>query len=284
MNIAFSNPGCDIFIPDGAEPNQAFGRVTHMGIGAHQDDLEIMALDGVLRCFGRSDAWYMGVVATNGAGSPRDGHYAAYTDEEMQKVRRAEQRKAAFVGEYSACVQLMHKSSDIKNAAVPAPAEDIAKLLRLARPRVVYTHNLADKHDTHVAVTLRVIEAIRSLPLNERPSLLYGCEVWRSLDWLRDEDKAVFDVSGRPNISPSLLGVFDSQIAGGKRYDIAALGRRKANATFLASHYVDKIDEAVYGIDMTGFIKDETLDPVSFIDGYINLFRNEILERITKFK
>ena len=38
--------------------------------------------------------------------------------------------------------------------------EDLAGLLRLARPEVVYTHNLADKHPTHVAVALRTISAL----------------------------------------------------------------------------------------------------------------------------
>lgn len=43
--------------------------------------------------------WFGGVVVTNGAGSPRKGPYANYTDEEMQEVRMIKQRKAAFVGE-----------------------------------------------------------------------------------------------------------------------------------------------------------------------------------------
>ena len=33
------------------------------------------------------------------SGSPRDDLYADYTDDEMQKVRRLEQMKAAFVGD-----------------------------------------------------------------------------------------------------------------------------------------------------------------------------------------
>ena len=77
-------------------------RTTHMAIGAHPDDLEIMALHGILECFGESDKYFTGVRVTNGAGSARDGAYAAYTDEQMQAVRRSEQKKAALVGDYSA--------------------------------------------------------------------------------------------------------------------------------------------------------------------------------------
>ena len=69
-------------------------------------------------------------------------------------------------------------------------------LIGEARPAVVYTHNLADKHDTHVAVALRTLAAIRSLPADVRPAAFYGCEVWRDLDWMVDEDKVAFDVTG----------------------------------------------------------------------------------------
>ncbi|MCL2702163.1 MAG: PIG-L family deacetylase [Defluviitaleaceae bacterium] len=284
MNISFSKSDRDIFIPDGTGTEQAFARTTHMGIGAHQDDLEFMSYDGILKCFGHTELWYTGVVVSNGAGSPRDGLYASYTDEDMKRARVAEQRKAAYIGEYAVCVQLMHSSEEIKENGNDAPVQDITKLLRAARPRVVYTHNPADKHDTHVAVALRVIKAIRSLPPGERPETLYGCELWRGLDWLCDGDKTVFDVGLRPGIGAALAGVFDSQITGGKSYDSAVLGRRRANATFLASHFTDKIQEAIYGIDMSRFITDETLDPESFIEGYINRFKSDALNRISKFK
>jgi len=56
-----------------------------------------------------------GVVATNGAGSPRSGIYGDYTDREMQKVRLAEQRKAAYVGEYACQIQLGFTSSQVKD-------------------------------------------------------------------------------------------------------------------------------------------------------------------------
>ena len=58
-----------------------------------------MALEGILACFGNPEKWFMAVIVTNGAGSPRSGPYAAYTDEQMQAVRRTEQKKAALVSE-----------------------------------------------------------------------------------------------------------------------------------------------------------------------------------------
>ncbi len=149
--MQLSKSTSEIYVPDGLDVEAALKRVTHVAVSAHQDDIEIMAMDGVLKCFGLPDKWFMGVVVTDGAGSPRDGLYARYTDAEMRGVRRVEQKKAAFVGEYAAAAFLDQPSSAVKSPADPGPKNDIKALLAAARPEVVYTHNLADTHDTHVA-------------------------------------------------------------------------------------------------------------------------------------
>src|SRR5205807_6249292 len=136
----------------------------------------------------------------------------------------------------------------------------------------VYIHNLADKHDTHVAVSLRAIAAMRELPLAQRPQKLYGCEVWRDLDWMPDRDKVLFQADGHENIAASLVGVFDSQIAGGKRYDLATLGRRRAHATYYQSHSVDAAQMVNFGMDLTPLLRDEKLDPAEYIDSFLRRF------------
>ena len=60
----------EIYVPDRMPAEAALTRTTHMGVGAHQDDLEIMSYAGILECFQDIDLWYTGVVVTNGAGSP----------------------------------------------------------------------------------------------------------------------------------------------------------------------------------------------------------------------
>lgn len=281
--MKFHNPGSEIYVPDGRAADQAIARTTTFAIGAHQDDLEIMAYQGILECFGKQDKHFTGVTVTNGAGSPRDDLYASYTDEDMQKVRRVEQRKAAYVGEYSAQVFLDYTSGAVKDKNNPDVVADLKQLLSAAKAKVVYTHNLADKHDTHVSVTLRVIQAIRSLPANGRPENLYGCEVWRGLDWLNDNEKVIFDVSAHENLAMSLVGVFDSQICGGKRYDLATAGRRRANATYFASHATDVAISTIFGIDLTPLIKDDKLDPAKYINGFIDRFAQEVTARVSKF-
>jgi LmbE family N-acetylglucosaminyl deacetylase len=271
-----------IFVPDGLPAEEALARTTHMAIAAHHDDVEILALDGILECFQRPDCWFCSVVVTDGAGSPRNGLYRDSSDEEMKAIRRKELKKAAMVGEYTAQVLLDYPSSAVKDSAIPYPVRDIGLLLQSARPQVVYTHNLADKHDTHVAVALRVLEAIRTLPAAERPQRLYGCEVWRDLDWLMDEDKVLFDCSLRENLQVALLGVFDSQISGGKRYDLATMGRRRAHATYYASHSVDVATGAIFAMDLAPLIRDPAVSVQDYVQGFIERFAQDVTGRLCR--
>jgi LmbE family N-acetylglucosaminyl deacetylase len=274
----------EIFVPDGVGVEEALARTTHMAVGAHQDDLEIMAFDGIRECFQRDDRWFCGVVVTDGSGSPRDDVYKDYDDDAMRAIRRQEQKKAAAVGEYGAQVLLDYPSSVIKDTSNKAPVQDLEALLKLARPQIVYTHNLADKHDTHVGVALRVIEAIRELPKEERPRRLYGCEVWRDLDWLVDADKVAFDVSAHENLQAALLGVFDSQICGGKRYDLATMGRRRANATYFTAYSTDVATGMIFAMDLTPLITDLHKNVRAYVREFTDRFAQDVIERLTRLQ
>ena len=282
--IRLSEAGAEVFVPDGGDVKSALARTTHLGIGAHQDDLEIMAYHGILQCFGFDGRWFTGVAVTNGRGSARDLAYRDFTDGQMIDARKREQKKAATVGEYSAVVLMNHESARIKDASDEAVAADLDELFSVVAPEVVYTHNLADKHDTHVAVALRVIAALRRLPPHARPRSLIGCEVWRDLDWLCDRDKVVMPVDTRPNLADALLGIFDSQIAGGKRYDLAARGRRLANATFFESHEVDQRQAIIFGMDLTSLLTDADADPLALVETHIERFADEVRERVRRLK
>jgi LmbE family N-acetylglucosaminyl deacetylase len=275
------NPHADVFVPDGLPPAEALARTTHLAIAAHQDDIEIMAYHGIAECFGRTDRWFTGVVATNGAGSPRSGIYAELSDEEMQRVRIAEQRKAAFVGEYACQIQLGYTSAEVKDPA-GAVVDDLCAILRAARPQVVYLHNLADKHDTHVATVLRAIAALRAVRDETRPRAVYGCEVWRDLDWLPDPDKRALAVSARSNIAAALVGVFDSQVSGGKRYDLATAGRRLAHATYFASHATDEESALSFAMDLTPLIDDPALPIAAHALDFIDRFRQDVAARLAQ--
>jgi LmbE family N-acetylglucosaminyl deacetylase len=272
----------ELFVFDNKPVEQAIERTTHMSIAAHQDDIEIMAYDGISKCFNQADKWFFGVVVTNGAGSSRVSEYKDYTNEDMIKVRKLEQKKAAMIGEFGALALLDHPSSEVKDPNDESVVQELLNLLNKAKPEVLYTHNLADKHDTHIGVATKVIRAIRLMDKKDRPKEVIGCEVWRDLDWLDDKDKVLMDASKHPNIAASLVEVFDSQIIGGKRYDLAAIGRRLANATFAQSHQVDASNAVIHGMDLTPLILDDSLDIANYITKYIDDFKKDVKNRISK--
>jgi LmbE family N-acetylglucosaminyl deacetylase len=282
--MKFSHPAADVFVPDsGVAPEAALARTTHLCVAAHQDDIEIMAYHGIADCFGQADKWFSGVIVTNGAGSSRTGIYGNYTDAQMQAVRLQEQRKAAVVGEYSIQIQLSHPSSAVKDKANAAVQSDLAAIVAAADADVVYLHQPADKHDTHIGVLAHSLAALRQLPADRRPKRVLGCEVWRDLDWMVDADKQVLDTGRFPNLAMALVGVFDSQITGGKRYDLATAGRRMAHATYHTSHATDQYQGITWAMDLTPLVQDPTLSIAEFTDQYIERFRRDVVARLAKF-
>jgi LmbE family N-acetylglucosaminyl deacetylase len=276
------HPTADVFIPDQLPEAEAFQRITHLGIGAHQDDLEFMAFHGILTCFASGGKnWFGGVTCTNGAGSSRSGPYAAFTDEHMMMIRREEQNSAAVIGKYGAMIQLDYPSSRVKGPSAENLKNDLKLILLASQPEVVYTHNPADKHDTHIGVTIAALQAMRELPLNQRPKQVIGCEVWRDLDWLPDASKILMDVSGGDHLAAALNAAFKSQTAGGKRYDLATLGRRAANATFFDSHSTDHATQLIFGLDLTPLVADETLDIAEYTCGFIARFQEDVRNKLT---
>lgn len=282
--MKFSHPAADIYVPDARlAPDAALARTTHLCVAAHQDDIEIMAYHGIAECFGRTDRWFSGVVVTNGAGSPRAGVYANFTDAQMQDVRRAEQRKAALVGDYSIQLQLAHPSSAVKEKGNAAVQADLVAIFAAAKAGVVYLHQPADKHDTHIGVLAHSIAALRKIPAEHRPKRVLGCEVWRDLDWMVDSDKQVLDAGQFPNIAAALVGVFDSQITGGKRYDLATAGRRIAHATYHTSHATDQFQGITWAMDLTPLVNDPALSIADYTQAHLERFQQDVAARLAKF-
>src|SRR4051794_56779 len=102
MNL--SRDTAELYVPDGLAPEEALARTTHLAVGAHHDDLELMAAGPIAACYEQPRTWFAGVVVTDGRRSPRAGPYASYDDDQMQALRRTEQRTAADIGAYGALV------------------------------------------------------------------------------------------------------------------------------------------------------------------------------------
>lgn len=275
--LKLSRPGAEVFIPDGTPWEAACARVTHLVVAAHADDVELMAWHAVLNAHGLG-----AVIVTDGRGSARAGAYADVSDDEMRNTRLAEQKRAASRGNYALMIWLDHVSADVKRAAYPPLASDLGAVLSAVRARWVYTHNPADRHDTHVAVALHTVQALRAN--SSAVERVLGCEGWGGLDWLQAQDKVVLDVSTVEDQLMPLIGAFDSQIAGGKRYDLAAAGRKCANATFLESHAADRASAVEYAMDLTPLVRDPTLDVRRWTLQLVERFARDVEARLARWK
>ena len=259
---------------------EALAGTTHLGIGAHPDDVEFMMWQGILRCYRQSDCRFASAVITNGQGSSRVGAYADYSDDQMVRVRLEEQRRVAEAGGYAAAFSLGYTSQELRQTAKDEVCEDIKAIVRCLRPKVIYTHNLADRHDSHVAALLRVLRALRELGPDYYPQEFYGCEVWRSLDWLTGPDRRLADVSAHPNLMRALMGLYDSQIAGGKNYDTANFGRRQSNATYNDAYHADSASMLELTMDLRPLLDDPSLEPQEYFARMHRRFGNDVRERL----
>ena len=264
----------NIYLPK----NRKTQPVKWLCICAHQDDCEIMAIDGILKGYYSKKYSFALVETTDGGGSARTGKFADYTDEEMKQVRIKEQQAASEIGKYNSLYMLNYSSKEVKDRNNEDIVNDYLQIIKELKPQVIYTHSILDKHPTHIGVVLKVIKALRKLPKEEQPKLFYGCEVWRGLDWINDDKKIGFDVSRNEKLQKKILNVFESQIAGGKAYTKASIGRRYQNATYYQSHSVDSYKMIAYAIDMKPLLKDPQLSVKEFALSFVDDLRNEITE------
>ncbi|NTU51087.1 MAG: hypothetical protein HGA94_01435 [Candidatus Aminicenantes bacterium] len=134
-----------------------------------------------------------------------------------------------------------------------------------------------------VLTVFTALAALRELEPEERPAAVYGCEVWRGLDWMDDGDKVPLDVSCRETLSQGLIGVYDSQVEGGKRYDLATAGRRRANASYFQSHATDEAEQLWFAMDLTPLVRDDSLDVGRFVLAHVDKFRKSVEEKIRRY-
>ena len=67
-------------------------------------------------------------------------------------MRAAEQRKAALIGDYACQVQLGFPSAVVKDGSNDEVTVFLRAIFEGAAPEVVYLHNPADRHNTHVGL------------------------------------------------------------------------------------------------------------------------------------
>jgi hypothetical protein len=76
------------------------------------------------------------------------------------------------------------------------------------------------------------------------------------------------------------VGVFDSQVSGGKRYDLATAGRRLAHATYYASHATDTETAMNFAMDLTPLVADPGLAVAPFVTAFIDSFKADVEKKL----
>ena len=276
--MKFFQPRADAHVPGGGALAPALAATTHLGIGAHADDLEIMAFPGICACRGQTVLRFSGVVATDGSGAP-----SKFSGQDLVKVRMDEQRQAADLGGYATVIQLAHPSAEIRGKGRKDLTADLLQILKAAKPKALYLHNPADRHETHLAVLLACLDALRQLSSGERPAEIYGCEVWGDLDWVPADKVVRLPCPAPADFGPSLLRVFRSQVDG-KRYDLAAAGRRRAQATFADAYKPDQAEEVVLALDLRPLVENPKLSLTDFVSALTGEFQKQTLDRIRRLE
>ncbi len=251
-----------------------------LAISAHQDDIEIMAMDGILRAYGSKKYAFYAAVVGDGANCLKAGKYSEVSDKEMIEARNQEQLRASQIGEYSKLYFLKHAHSEIEQEENESIIKELQKLILEVKPEIVYTHNIFDKNPHHVKITQLVIDAINGLNIDDRPRLLYGCEIFRSLDWLPDKYKITFDLSDNKELQQRLVNVYDTRVEQSRNYTKAVMGRKLANAAFVSSNCATDEDKMYwYGINLTPVIQ-KNISLNEYCIKILNDFNRELLTNI----
>jgi LmbE family N-acetylglucosaminyl deacetylase len=275
-------PGALVHVPDGTAPAAVLARTTDLAVVAHPDDLELALPGVILACRADPERSFTGVICTDGAGSVRP---EGMDPRDLVAVRAAEQRAAADMGAMGAVVLL-----GLASSTVGAPAGDpqrdafVSTLLEVAEacePTTVHTHNPADAHRTHVVVATATIDALRRLPVHQRPARVVGWEGWRDLDWLPADLRITDDLTGQEYEALDLARCHASQLAA-KRYDLAAQGRRRANATFAEARRADEAGELAVAIDLSAVLDDDS-EPAAVVLDAIDQFRRDVSEGLGRW-
>ena len=283
--MTFAKHEAEFYVPDGVSPEMAMERATIVAIGSHPDDLEVMALPGILEGLRRGGKQFLGVVVTRGGGEVRTGSYAGLTYEEIREIRRTEQRQAADLGNYAGVVQLMYESREAKDLTEDRPEHDLQAVLERTRPDWVLMHQPFDRHDTHAAVCMRTIRALRAATAATgwMPKKVYGCEVWRGLDWLVHHDRIALPVHDADGLSDRLIRTYKSQYAHDKQYEAALRGRRIVNATHQEAQALGTTHEVEYVVDLKPLLLEPSLDVAAFARSLVRHFEQDIMARIEHF-
>ena len=247
---------------------------TDLAVLAHPDDLEISLPFLISDCHRDPDRRLCLVLLSDGRGSPRGADWRHLSDAEFIDTRSREQTAAAKQGRFS-FLQLRYRSDDVRDLSIDAPTRDLVTVFesceRLAH---VYTHALTEHHSTHRGVAVRTTEALRALPVEQRPIRFEGGHCWGAAieavpaRLLKSHSLTADDIE----LVKGVLLKHESQLAV-KDYCAALEGRLRTNAVLQSSPYEEDADEFVCVVmDMIDLLHGDSLEPFDWIQILLDEF------------
>ncbi len=187
-----------------------------LSVLAHPDDAEFLCAGALLRLV-REHGWQVHIASMTAG----DCGSAEHSPEEISRIRRAEgARGAAIVGGTYHCLE----ERDLRITYNERTLENIVRLMRQVRPRIVFTHSPSDymlDHEMTSALTRAAcfgapapnFDAESKLPAIDHIPHLYYCDAIEGKDPLGREVVPAFriDVSGVMEAKIEALAAHASQ-------------------------------------------------------------------------
>jgi glucosamine-6-phosphate deaminase len=259
----------------------ALAKTTHVGVGAHQDDIEIMAGPMLLK---NKDHW-MNIIVTDGAASKSilNGMATELTPKQLTDMRQREQREAARETG-TPVIQLKYPSAAVNGHMGEGKRQEAAFALgtlfsAMPKTEEVFGHNPIDKHATHLAVLAVQTAALRAAQ-HKNLKNVYAMEVWGGLTGIPEAQLSMFVVEDGRDLAAinTLIGKYQSQIQGqGRDYAATTTARMVGHGGYVSNPHLNNPPEGmVIGLNITDFTKGESND--------MGALAKELLERAAAIK
>jgi len=236
------------------------GKVKYLCICAYPNDCEIMSIEGIQRGY-RAKKYSFACVSTSCFAKDGKTNIADF------------QKKASEIGRYNALYVLKHKFEDIKDSENEEIIKEYVELINEIKPRIIYTHSLLDNDPIHVAVAIKVINALRTMRRSQHPKVIYGCEVNRDLDWVKEEKLVYFDNSKNVKLQKQLIAVYKTKKDDSHLVE-SAIGKRFSNAGFFTNKKEYKL--STRAINMTTLLRRKDYPIKKFAMSFVDDLYTEI--------
>ncbi|MDF1678813.1 MAG: 6-phosphogluconolactonase, partial [Legionellaceae bacterium] len=240
-------------------------KTTQLGVGAHPDDVEIMAGPDMLAA---KDTW-LTLVVTDGAATSNtlNGDYAKYSPEALTNMRQAEQRKAAKRANVPLIICKFPTAAiagDMGTETLDDAKKTMSSLVQ-AMPNLttVIGHQPSDVHDTHIRVLALQVHALRTLSdMQLKGITVLGREVWGLMLAIEARlRKKLVMTEAELDEWAELIAVYESQIAGqGRDYSLTTIERARGNAGYQTHpHGANPPVGLLLALDLTDLVYDKKL-------------------------